>query len=106
MEDIVGYAIMLGLLGLIGWGLLRGFSSPPGKPKVCTTCGHLGPTTTQTRGSIVIEIVLWLAFLIPGLIYSIWRLSSRRQVCAKCGGETLVPADSPVGRKLVRDTAE
>jgi len=26
----------------------------------------------RTRGSILIEIVLWLCFLVPGLIYFIW----------------------------------
>src|SRR4051812_29106904 len=62
----------------------------------CTSCGHLGATKTRTKGNLGIEIVLWLCLIVPGLVYSIWRMSSRTQVCASCGAATLVPADSPV----------
>ncbi len=55
----------------------------------------------MTSGSIAIEIVLWLAFLIPGLIYSIWRLTTRRDACAACGSAELVPENSPRGRELL-----
>jgi len=45
---------------------------------------------------MAIEVVLWLCFIIPGLLYSLWRQGSRQPVCAKCGGTALVPPDSPV----------
>ena len=67
---------------------------------LCSQCGTAGDTKTQTKGSILIEIVLWCCFLIPGLIYSVWRLSSRGTVCGACGGASLIPANSPVGRQL------
>ena len=69
---------------------------------VCTTCGHCGPTVQRTKGSFAIELILWLCFLIPGLIYSVWRLSTRGAACAKCGSSTLVPADSPVGQRMLQ----
>lgn len=72
-----------------------------GKALVCTTCGHNGPTRVLTRGSLLIEIALWLCIVVPGLIYSIWRLTSRAPACSSCGAVTLVPADSPIGRKLL-----
>jgi hypothetical protein len=72
------------------------------KSLVCTRCGHVGPTKRHTKGSILIEIVLWLAMIVPGLIYSIWRLTTRADVCAKCGSPELVPADSPVGKRLMQ----
>lgn len=68
---------------------------------VCGRCGHRGDTRTVTRGSILIEIVLWLAFLIPGLIYSIWRLTTRQVACGACGATELVPETSPRGRELL-----
>lgn len=49
----------------------------------------------------MIEVILWLMFLVPGIIYSIWRLTSRHQACAMCGGTGLIPVDSPVGQRLI-----
>ena len=33
----------------------------------CMTCGTDGGDKTRTRGGILIEIVLWLCFIVPGL---------------------------------------
>lgn len=77
-----------------------------GKPMVCITCGHHGATKSHTKGSFLLEVVLWLMFIVPGLIYSVWRVSSRSQVCASCGASTLVPADSPVGRRTLQSAAK
>jgi|JI8StandDraft_1071087.scaffolds.fasta_scaffold656791_1 hypothetical protein len=74
-----------------------------GPPLICTACGT--KTTVlknQVRGSILIEIILWLAFLIPGLIYSIWRLTTKKKVCPTCGSLNLIPIDSPAGKKIDR----
>jgi hypothetical protein len=71
---------------------------------ICKDCGTVGEATTETPGSIMIEIILWLCFIVPGLIYSIWRSSNRHDVCAKCGGSTILPIDSPIGAKLAIDT--
>jgi hypothetical protein len=71
---------------------------------VCTQCGTVGDIARSTKGSFLIELILWLCFLIPGLIYSVWRLTTRAKVCRCCGSSTLVPVDSPVGRKLARQT--
>ena len=73
------------------------------KELVCTSCGYIGKPKRITKGNIGIEIILWLTFIIPGLIYSLWRLSSRYDGCAKCKNATLVPKDSPVGQKMVSD---
>ena len=98
-----GPLIVLLILGFIAWALLR---SKPGPAMVCTNCGHFGKTSTRTRGSILIEIVLWLCFIIPGIIYSLWRLTTRRRVCSACGNENTVPADTPVGRKLLAEHSQ
>jgi hypothetical protein len=95
--------VILGAVAWLLWRLIRGMLPSRGPALVCTTCGHHGPATTHTRGSIWLELVLWLCFIVPGLIYSVWRLTSRGRACAKCGASTLVPADSPVGRKLLAD---
>jgi len=72
---------------------------------ICKSCGHYGDPSNETRGSFSIELILWLCFLVPGLVYSLWRLSTRRDVCAKCGSADLIPIDSPLGKKLFQDIA-
>jgi predicted RNA-binding Zn-ribbon protein involved in translation (DUF1610 family) len=69
------------------------------KEMVCTTCGSLVSPRSETPGSFWIELLLWAFFIVPGVIYSVWRLASVHKVCPKCGGKNLVPPDSPVGRK-------
>jgi cellulose synthase/poly-beta-1,6-N-acetylglucosamine synthase-like glycosyltransferase len=95
---LILYVFARALMSL--FGLLRG---KPGL--VCTTCGYQGTAVVKTRGSIWLEIILWLLFIVPGLIYSVWRLTTRGDACASCGATTLVPATSPIGRKLIADMA-
>lgn len=68
---------------------------------ICTNCHYRGEPKTLVPGSMGVELVLWLLFLFPGIIYSVWRLASKKQVCAKCGKDTLIPEDSPMGKQLV-----
>lgn len=70
---------------------------------ICTACGALGDTRIHTRGSIWIEIVLWIAFLVPGLIYTIWRLTTQGRVCGQCGSTQLITVGSPKGKKLLAE---
>lgn len=70
--------------------------------KLCSSCGHVGRPKTVTPGSLLIEAVLWLCLLVPGLIYSLWRINRRHDACAKCGAATLLPLDSPVAASFAR----
>lgn len=63
----------------------------------------MGPAARESKGSILIELILWLFFILPGLIYSIWRISGRKIVCPKCEQSTLVPVNTPVGEKLLSE---
>ena len=74
--------------------------------KICPNCGHMGYTKTLTKGSIFIELILWLCFVVPGLIYSIWRLTTRHAVCARCGSPLIIPLDTPRGQALVKEIGE
>ncbi len=73
------------------------------KEIICRNCGYQGKAKKTSKGSIWIEIVLWCCILLPGLIYSIWRLTSKYLACPKCGSKDLVPLDSPVGQKLLKE---
>jgi len=70
---------------------------------ICSTCGTVGKPKSVTKGSTLIELVLWLCLLVPGFIYSLWRLTTRTKACRSCGAENLVPMESPVGKKLLKD---
>lgn len=67
---------------------------------ICANCGTVGSTKTVTKGSILIEIILWLCLLVPGIIYSLWRHTTRTKVCRACGAAKLIPVNSPMGKKL------
>ena len=84
------------ILTLIAYVIIRVLFDRKGEAKYCKTCGHTGKTESYTPGNFFIELVLWLCLIVPGLIYSIWRLSGRTRKCEKCGGKELVPTDSPV----------
>lgn len=70
------------------------------KPLICSACGTTGQVRRETPGSFLIEVILWLCFLVPGLIYTIWRYSRRHWICKVCGNSALVPVSSPAGRSL------
>lgn len=50
----------------------------------CPNCKYEGNGKRITRGSVAVELVLWLLFMFPGLVYSIWRFSTRKWVCPEC----------------------
>lgn len=70
---------------------------------ICKQCGTVHDGSVNLPGSGWIELVLWLAYMVPGLIYSIWRRSKRKPTCRSCGGRELVPLYSPIGAKLVNE---
>ena len=106
------------------------------KNAACLSCGFVGGTIRKLKGSVAMELVLWLLFfipcliyfgrfiglgffiysvvggtnmtpflllLLPGPLYSMWRGNSGYDTCQKCGGNNLVPEDSPVALKFLSE---
>jgi len=71
------------------------------KEMLCVECHYQGKAKTHTKGYFFIELALWLCFIVPGLIYTIWRSVSRQNVCTSCGGANLIPLNSPRARQLL-----
>jgi hypothetical protein len=71
------------------------------KDQICETCGSVGTPKTHTPGSIYLELFLYFVMILPGLLYSAWRLSARKKVCRQCGGKTLKLL-TPRGKELLR----
>lgn len=59
----------------------------------CPRCKYQGKAKRAMKGSFVIELVLWCFFIIPGVIYSLWRLTTKSKVCPDCGEDKLIPHD-------------
>lgn len=70
---------------------------------ICSNCGYMGSSKILTKGSCLIELILWFFFIIPGLIYTIWRISSRQGVCPACQYPNMIPANTPRGQKLIKE---
>ena len=71
---------------------------------ICTNCGTVvTDPKTATKGHFLFEVILWLCFIVPGMLYTIWRLTTRAKVCHSCGSANLVSLDSPVGKRLYSD---
>lgn len=56
----------------------------------CPNCKYEGEGKYITKGSFAVEVVLWLLFLLPGIVYSVWRLSSRICTCPRCRFENVI----------------
>ena len=65
---------------------------------LCTSCGSQMYPKLFTKGSGRMELILWLCLLVPGLIYSTWRFTTKGFVCRACGQPTIIPADSPMAK--------
>jgi len=70
---------------------------------VCTHCGS--KDRLGLPGSGWIELALWLAWIVPGIIYSLWRRTGR-PACGVCGYRALVSTASPLGLRLAGSDAE
>lgn len=65
------------------------------KPMYCDQCGTVAAPKTHTRGSFLIEILLWLMLIFPGILYSLWRITTRAKVCPACGAGNMLPTTAP-----------
>jgi len=73
----------------------------------CLQCGGTPDRLkTRTRGSFRMEVFLWFILIIPGLIYSMWRLTSKAKVCPVCSSESVIPASSPIAVEALKNRAK
>jgi hypothetical protein len=76
------------------------------KKKFCTSCHATAKPKKVTKGSFLIEVILWITFIIPGLVYSIWRITTRQQACPLCGSFNIIPLNSPAALKHLEQNPE
>jgi rubrerythrin len=98
MELLVAIAILLVLLYV--W---YQDSQKRKKPWVCTQCKAIETPKCRARGSFVAEILLWCLFIVPGVLYTLWRNAEHVRSCPVCGSSAIVPVESPRGQVLTKD---
>ena len=71
---------------------------------ICSNCGYIGKPKKVTKGSFAIEIILWLLMIVPGVVYTIWRLTTKHEACPICGAINMIPLNSPRGQELTKNS--
>ena len=67
--------------------------------KFCSSCHSFTSGKKETRGHFAIEVFMWLLLIIPGIIYSVWRQSSKHITCSQCGASNLIAFNAPKAKK-------
>ena len=72
------------------------------KQVLCLTCGMTGKPKKITKGYFFFEILLYFLFIIPGILYTMWRVFSKKEiVCRYCGSGKVMNPDSELAKKLM-----
>lgn len=70
--------------------------------RFCPRCHFRGAPLWKVRGTFALELLLYLFFVLPGIAYTIWRLSNKYTVCPECGEANMVPVTSPIAKRVSR----
>jgi hypothetical protein len=70
--------------------------------RICSNCGSLGTeeTITKVKGSGWITFILLCCYIVPGIIYWIWRYSEKITICRSCKSDLLLEINSPKGKEI------
>ena len=99
VAPILFWSVILSVVVFSAW---RAYHQPRTEADyACTNCRSRIIPRSGMRGSPVVEVLLWLCFFLPGLIYSLWRRSGPKLECPICSTPNPVPISTPVGRQIV-----
>lgn len=96
LEQLFPFILVGGIFAF--FYLRRGSNS---KNLFCLECHSVDSGKNEVKGHFLIEVILWLCFLVPGIIYTIWRTTNKQKVCRTCGSKKLIPSDSPRAREII-----
>ena len=94
------HVILLIIAGLVLWPFLHRSKGGIKGKVICRNCGSAERPVIVSPSNFFIEVLLWCAGLVPGVLYTLWCSHVSYSACARCGARDIVPVDSPVGRKL------
>jgi hypothetical protein len=74
---------------------------------LCNNCHYLGIAKLKRRGNFFVNWILMLLFVVPGIVYALWRICSPRlQSCPQCLSLNTIPAKSLAAKKVVAELNE
>lgn len=94
-------ALIVGLVAAVIAAFLIADKMRPGKEFICAKCGWHGTPKKGLNGNAGVELLLWVLFIVPGMIYTAYRAKNRPSICRSCGSTDMIPVDSPRGRELL-----
>lgn len=62
---------------------------------LCTACGRSSEPEHKLKGHVAITILLLCFYIVPGIIYMVWRRSGIKDNCPICKSENIIPVSSP-----------
>lgn len=68
---------------------------------VCVVCRSEMRPKKITQGSFIVELFLWCMMILPGVLYTVWRLTSKVKLCPICGSSKFVKAGTPAAQRLL-----
>ena len=71
------------------------------KQMMCKHCGTISIPKKKVPGYFFIELLLWCLFILPGLAYTIWRLTNKQNICPACKASNMIPLNSPIAQKIL-----
>ena len=73
---------------------------------VCESCNEQTMSVTKMKGTMLINIVLLVCMVVPGVLYFVWRLTTKHKACGSCGSDQILPINSLKGKKLLKELSE
>jgi hypothetical protein len=70
---------------------------------ICKSCFAIATPNVKKKGSLTVEIFLWALFLVPGMIYTSWRLLKREKTCPVCSSASVISMNSAKGTKFLNE---
>lgn len=65
------------------------------KAVCCTECQSVGLVRYIRRGTMRRGLALLCLFVVPGVLYLLWHLSTGHWGCSACGSRKVVPIQDP-----------
>jgi hypothetical protein len=105
------WVVVAGVIGIFAWGYHH--SKRP--DKLCTACGTIAQPDFKSTASPGIGLFMWIGGLVLALFvhwifillpvgHLIARAASKDlEVCPKCASPQVVPLDTPIAQKLLKD---
>ncbi len=109
MDTAVGFLVLI-----IGGGFLLFLLFSSNSQFYCKQCHTTGESKHKYAFNGFVELIVWAVFIpiaitmswlaiIPAILISIWRISSKQIICGACNSLDIIPTDSPAALQLAED---